>query len=169
MVWKWLKKNIRKRRGGYTLTDEDRAKGALTRRMKKIQADRLDAMERRMQDLEIQRMEVEMQERIHAMERDLHDDDEDDDEESDGVEEQLLGAILNKVMPSPGVQPGQPMPGQQMMFSEDEIRIMISQLPKAQIKMFKRLPDVTKRKLIKGYMPSVDEESITIALNILNE
>jgi len=98
-----------------------------------------------------------------------------EDEPQDNSEDSMLMSLLSTVImkqqtptsapssntPSSGMPPNaNPSQGAEVSYSDEQIKEHIAQIPKAQLKLAKKIPDMELRRRIKIEVPDADADSV---------
>jgi len=152
---------------GKGFNDDEREQSANIRALKREQQRLREQLELEKQKFELEKLQLE----IAQQRAELY---EDDDEETDNNEMSMLMplimGLLNKN--APVAQEPQGIPASQVaktQYTDEEIRDIITKLPRKYIKIARSMPEGTVRKLIVSHMPSVSDDTIERALIILKE
>lgn len=150
---------------GYALSNADR-EAALQVREANLNLRRQQA---EIESLKLERQRIMQEAELERLKDELYGDEEDEQEDS-GLEQMLvpiLMAVLNKHPADIPMAQGIPAQAvQNVNLTDEEIRSVIKQFPKAQVKMAKALSDDVLRKGIIAHVPNINPESVERALAI---
>ena len=169
------KKSAASPRSGYEFTEDDQIHATETKRLKAEQRRVMAEMSLARQKMELDRLRWEQQKLRDEM--DDEDDDEDEDSDDDSQANALLLGILAPILSSRGAPTdpaatnniqGVPVSAvREVNFTDDEIRQLLSEMPKTQLKIAKKLDDSTIEKFILSKQPNVSHDTVSRAIRIL--
>lgn len=153
-------------RSGYALTEEDRESGYALRQLRTEQ-------KRMQQEIALLREQARLEDARADLEetrRQLYGEDEEDD---DGFSpEALLAPLLLKALsPTPNTEQ-QGIPAStvsKIHYTDEELKTLLSGVPKHIKVLAKKIDEQTIRKNILGYQPNIDEDSLQRAVLLIKQ